>query len=344
MHPPQRFCTSCGKSCCAIRRPAWRISNSRSLPGASPVRNARPGPLRPYLEGRLRSDFDRWIAESVARHSPPLEFREIRRGVQALSSLYLERRAGADLSLRASDGAGKRAALATYYAPLHFLATCYALESLQSHPEMNDAARDVSRNSARPPPALHASGSGSYWSPRRIWDLGCGTGAVGAALARAFEPGLEVVGIDRSGFALREARHTYRALGVFARTRRGRIPTALPKPKAGDLWAFGFALNEFDQIARTATLSAIAEAVASGVVLFAIEPLAGPVTPWWNEWREALAPFGVETHLAKRSIARPEWLGRLDRASGLKHRVVGARFLAGPLRAAGESAPVDLIG
>ncbi len=258
----------------------------------------------------------------MARHSPPLEFREIRRGVQALSSLYLERRAGADLASRASEGAGKRAALATYYAPLHFLATCYALASLQTEPQAIGVA-------SWPAP------------PLRIWDLGCGTGAVGAALARAFEPSPEVMAIDRSGFALREARHTYRALGVFGRTRRGRLPTALPKPKAGDLWAFGFALNEFDETARAATLSALDEALSCGVLLFVIEPLAGPVTPWWKEWCEGLAPHGVEARLTKRSIARPEWLGRLDRASGLNHRVVGARFLAGPLPTARE---FDAIG
>ena len=45
---------------------------------------------------------------------------EVRRAVQALSSLYVERRASID-SGAAFSSAGKRAAFAMYFAPLHFL-------------------------------------------------------------------------------------------------------------------------------------------------------------------------------------------------------------------------------
>ena len=90
-------------------------------------RGDRLGPPVPYLEGTLRADFDAWLAATVARHSVDLEFRELRKGAQALSWLYVERRAEGDLAARAVDGRGKRAALASYYAPLHFLATQHAL-------------------------------------------------------------------------------------------------------------------------------------------------------------------------------------------------------------------------
>src|SRR5690606_25842124 len=50
---------------------------------SDPVRRARP---RPYLTGPLRAAFDAWLADTVARHSRELEFREIRKGLQALST------------------------------------------------------------------------------------------------------------------------------------------------------------------------------------------------------------------------------------------------------------------
>ena len=84
--------------------------------------------------------------------SPSSTFKEVRHGLQALSSLYVERRermaGGAAL-----DGAGKRAAFALYYGPMHFLLVREIVRAL----------------------ALRA--------PRRILDLGCGTGTAGAAWA-----------------------------------------------------------------------------------------------------------------------------------------------------------------
>ena len=64
--------------------------------------------------------LDSFHAALEARHLSELTFAEVRRALQALSSLYVERRErmadGAAL-----DGAGKRAAFALYYGPLHFL-------------------------------------------------------------------------------------------------------------------------------------------------------------------------------------------------------------------------------
>src|SRR6187549_1523528 len=73
---------------------------------------------------------------------------------RALSSAYVERRHAVASGL---DGAGKRAAFALYYAPLHFRATSHVLHAV---------------GAASPP-------------PRTIVDLGCGTGAAGAAWAHA---------------------------------------------------------------------------------------------------------------------------------------------------------------
>ena len=68
----------------------------------------------------LNDDFARWFEALEQRHLRNLNFSEIRRGVQALSSLYVSRRQRLDRN-SALDGAGKRAAFAMFYGPLHFL-------------------------------------------------------------------------------------------------------------------------------------------------------------------------------------------------------------------------------
>jgi SAM-dependent methyltransferase len=237
-----------------------------------------------------------------------LEFKEIRKGAQALSWLYVERRAGADLAARAVEGRGKRAALATYYAPLHFLATHYALAGI---------------------------GPSRFGAVRRVVDLGCGTGAAGAAVARMLDVA-DVVAIDRSGFALSEARHTYAAFGLLAQTKRALLPDAAPRPQAGDLWVLGWAVNELDAGARDGLGARVVGALQRGVRLLLLEPLAGGVSPWWAEWCSALGAHGVVDFESKTRIVQPEWIARLDRAAALDHRVVGARVLAGPLEPAAE--------
>ena len=84
----------------------------------------------PRLKEALRSAFDGWLSAATQRFASELRFSEIRKGVRSLSALYVERRSGADLAARAREGAGKRAALATYFAPLHFLAAHCTIESL----------------------------------------------------------------------------------------------------------------------------------------------------------------------------------------------------------------------
>ena len=259
--------------------------------------------IEPYLAGATRGAFDVWVEGAVARYSDGLEFREIRKGVQALSSLYVQRREGADLSARAIEGHGKRAALVTYYAPLHFLAAWHALAEL---------------------------GPERLGTPQRVWDLGCGSGGAGAAAALAVGAD-EVTGIDRSGFALGEARRTYAAFGLLGRTRRGRLPKAAPVPKRGELWVLGWAVNELEEEDRQGLFRTLCAALEAGVVMVLLEPLAGSAVPWWRSWAQALIDRGVTEGTLKRSLARPEWIAKLDRAAGLDHRVIGARVLAGPL-------------
>jgi SAM-dependent methyltransferase len=253
------------------------------------------------LPDDVRRRFDAWLAAEIEREKP-LGVREIRQGVRALSALYVEERGRGELARRAVGGAARRAALATYYAPLHFLVAFAAGAALLG---------------ARP-------------APRRVLDLGCGTGAAGAAAALATDGAAAVLAVDRSPWALGRARRTYAAFGLAARTRRGALPAALPGLRAGDLAVLGWAVNELGAEARAHLLSALARGVARGARLLLLEPLAAAASPWWDEAAARLATAGVRATLFKRALERPAWIETLDAAAGLDHRTLGARVLAGP--------------
>src|SRR4249920_3711800 len=137
------------------------------------------------MSARPSIDVDAWYAALEARHLASLTFQEVRRALQALSSLYVERRERLVLGA-ALEGAGKRAAFALFYGPLHFLTVREVVRAL---------------GAAEPP-------------PRELLDLGCGTGAAGAAWALEARGKTEVHGVDRSGWAAGEARWTLRRLGL----------------------------------------------------------------------------------------------------------------------------------
>jgi SAM-dependent methyltransferase len=255
-----------------------------------------------YLEGALRRSFDAWLDAAVARYQPPLRPSEIGRGLRALSSLYVERRGGSDLGRRSREGVAKRAAFATYFAPMHFLTTWHALGQLE------------------PPLA----------SVKRVVDLGCGTGAVGAAAALACPDTPRLLGVDASGWALGEARHTWDAFGLQARAVRRRLPSRQPELRAGDLAVLGWFVNELDTVARERLLATLVRARRRGAGVLLLEPLARRVAPWWEEGVRGL---GADTQDHELHIAceRPERVADLDVASGLDHRVLGARVcLAAP--------------
>ena len=74
---------------------------------------------------------ERFIAALLDRHAAPLRRSEFLKAIRALSARYVERRATlADRS--PLDSAGKRAAFAAYYAPLHYLTVGHILDALGS--------------------------------------------------------------------------------------------------------------------------------------------------------------------------------------------------------------------
>ena len=241
--------------------------------------------------------FDAWIVALEARHLADLTFPEVSRALRALSSTYVERRGrlgeGAALA-----GAGKRAAFALFYAPLHYL-----------------LVREIAR-------ALPGASAG----PGTLVDLGCGTGASGAAWALAAARPPSIVAIDRHQWALGEAAWTCRRFDLAARTVRGDAADArLPKPPCRVLAAF--ALNELPDAARDALLTRLVARAAGGDQLLVVEPLAGFVARWWSRWRDRVVEAGGRADEWRFRLPLPAIVAKLDRATGLDHREITGRSL-----------------
>jgi len=239
----------------------------------------------------------RWLAALETRHRADLQFKELRHALQALSSLYVERRERIG-SGAAFDGAGKRAAFALYYGPVHFF-----------------LVRDIVRalGAAEPPPAT-------------VGDLGCGTGAAGAAWALEAAGGPFVDGVDRSAWAATEARLTLRALGLRGRVWHGdALGHCLPDRRSAIVAAF--TVNELSADSRLRLLPALVAAAGRGNRVLVVEPLARRSIPWWSEWARAFADAGGAEAEWRFPSSLPESLAALGKAAGLDPREGGGRSL-----------------
>jgi len=232
------------------------------------------------------------------RHLAELTFAEVRRALQALSSVYVERRermaGGAAL-----EGAGKRAAFALYYGSMHFLLVREIVRAL--------------------PPEARAS--------RRVLDLGCGTGAAGAAWALECEPKARVEGVDRSGWAVAEARWTLARFGIDGRATRADAATA-PLPGAGAGVLAAFTANELPEEPRGRLLGRLLDAARRGSAVLVVEPIARRVNPWWPEWADAVRAAGGREDEWRLRPELPERLALLGKAAGLDSRELTGRSLA----------------
>jgi len=240
---------------------------------------------------------DPWLAALEARHLADLTFPEVARSLRALSATYVERRdrlrEGAALS-----GAGKRAAFALFYGPIHYLLVERIVRELP----------------------------GATAGAAQLVDLGCGTGAAGAAWARACARKPQIVGVDRHPWALAEAAWTYRELGFRARTIRADAATvALPKPPV--LLLAAFALNELTDAARQTLLDRFLERAKRGDRVLVVEPLAGFVARWWDAWKRSFKDAGGRADEWRFQAELPPIVGKLDRAAGLDHRELTGRTL-----------------
>ena len=249
--------------------------------------------------------FEQWVAALEQRHLANLRLPELTRALRALSSAYVERRhtvgRGGPL-----DSAGKRAAFALFYAPLHFLTATYV---------------------------IHALDEGVAPAPSSVLDIGCGTGAAGAAWAVARGGVPTVIGIDRHPWAVDEARWTYRMLELKGSARQGDI-ARVPRLKSGSGVIAAYVLNELSPDVRTRVLEQLLAATEQGVRVLILEPVARGVAPWWDDAAAQALKSGGRLDEWRFRAHLPPLLSTLDKAAGLDHRELTVRSIWLPGRAA----------
>jgi SAM-dependent methyltransferase len=252
---------------------------------------------------------ERWLTALEARHFSNLTFQEVSRSLRALSATYVEKR-GRIREGAALSGAGKRAAFALFYGPLHYL-----------------LVREIVRAIAGPEGAgSQPSGGAALAGPPTLIDLGCGTGAAGAAWAEAGGV-TQVVGIDINPWTLTEAAHTYRDFGLRARTVRGDVASAV-LPKSPALILAAFTVNELSDESRAIMLARLLDrAQRGGDRVLIVEPLARTATPWWPKWEQAFAAAGGRADEWRFRAELPPIVAKLDRAAGLRHSELTGRTL-----------------
>lgn len=251
--------------------------------------------------------FDAWVAALEERHLTDLTFPEVSRALRALSFSYVERRTPArnrgGAVQGALSGAGKRAAFALFYGPLHFML-------------VDRVVARVDRSAA----------NNLRVSTRTLIDLGCGTGAAGAAWAR--RAGIaRVLGIDRNTWALAEAAQTYRLFGLRAETRKGEVARVRP-PQGPTALIAAFVLNELPESDRDALLHLLLRrAKTRGDAVLIVEPIARSIAPWWRKWAGAFEDAGGSSAEWRFDVELPDIVRKLDRAAGLNHRELTGRTL-----------------
>jgi SAM-dependent methyltransferase len=268
----------------------------------------------------------RWLALAEQRYLADLTRPELGRALRALSSCYVERR-GKLGSGHALEGRGKRAAFALYYAPLHFLIVGEIARAIAAPKPAQPDPPSPSASARQAPPS--ASARQALTKPGRtggavVFDLGCGTGAAGAAWALA--TGAEVRGSDVNPWAVTEAEWTYRTVGVSGTARRGNV-SDLRLPSQPSTILAAFVVNELPTPDRAAALERLVDAARKGYQVVVVEPIAKKVTPWWGEWERAFLPVGGRTQEWRFRVALPRLLRDLDKSAGLDHRELTARTL-----------------
>jgi hypothetical protein len=263
----------------------------------------------PSLEG--------WLERLDARHRNAFESREFLKAVRALSARYVERREA--LPNRAVfDSAGKRAAFAAFYGPLHFLTTREVVRGIGA------GARDITT----------------------IVDLGCGTGAASAAWALECPSRPAVIGIDRDRWALGEAADTWRHFGLAGRPIQGdlagrgatrllrsalRRASGSGSPRHIGILA-AWTINEMNEAARDRLLPELVAAVRSGASILVLEPLARLAAPWWDNWTSSFLQNDPGSRFARNDTWRvqtplPPTLAETSEAAGFRREALTARSL-----------------
>jgi len=253
--------------------------------------------------------IDEWIAAVIERHTASLTRPEFLKSIRALSARYVERRSTLD-ERSALDSAGKRAAFAAFYAPLHFLTVRAIVQQLMV--TESTPARRIDT----------------------IVDLGCGTGVAGAALALSYSKAPRLEGVDLHPWAVDEARWTWRTLGLSGTARRGALEQRLSAPRgprtAVDSTALvcGWSLNELPTPKRTLAIDALMDLASRGASVLVVEPVARRLVPWWDAFASRAVGAGGRSDEWRFPPALPPALADLDEAAGFDREALSARSVS----------------
>jgi len=250
--------------------------------------------------------LDGWLSALRERHRSSLTSAEFLKALRALSARYVERRTTLPQQ-SPLDSAGKRAAFAAFYAPLHFL-----------------TAREV----VRALPGLSSSAD-------LVVDLGCGTGAASAAVALEHTRWPDLAGVDLHPWAVTETRWTWQQLGLHGTVRRLNLVTAAQqlinsrrkKPTSHTTVILAWSVNELPVQDRQRLLPILLELPARNANVLVIEPLARSAVPWWDEWAHAIVAARGRADEWRFDIALPPELAAIDEAAGFQRETLGARTL-----------------
>jgi Methyltransferase small domain len=257
-----------------------------------------------------------WVAALVDRHTRAFTRPEFLKAIRALSARYVERHA--NLARRpVTDTAGKRAAFAAFYAPLHLLTTRAIVSAL------GDAIAPVDR----------------------VIDLGCGTGAASAGWALTGDARPQIQGVDRDAWSLTEAAWNWRHLGLSGRTSRGDLVRAAedsasrpPRDRAGRVgFLLGWSANELVTDERQRLFVALMAGLDRGDSVLVIEPIARAALPWWNDWADAFTARGGRADEWKLPPSLPPMLADLDEAAGFRRESLSGRSLLAQGLARGQA-------
>jgi hypothetical protein len=241
--------------------------------------------------------FPEWLDALAARHLADLRVPEVTRALRALSSAYVERRQALARGA-ALDSRGKRAAFSLFYAPLHFMLVRHVVMQLGANVP----------------------------APSSIADLGCGTGAAGAAWAVASNGAPRVLGLDRHPWAVEEARWTYARLRLDGQARQADVARFRP-PRGNSAIVAAYVLNELPEPAREPLVRTLLAAGCAGTRVLILEPISRAVTPWWDDVADRARRGGGRTDEWRIALDLPPLLALFDKAAGLNHREVKARSI-----------------
>ena len=244
-------------------------------------------------------NVDQWLDALEERHLADLTVPEVTRALRALSSCYVERREKLATG-GALDGAGKRAAFALFYGPQHFF-----------------IVREILRQ------VLDATSGPRY---THVVDLGCGTGAAGAAAA--LECGAaSIEGWDLNPWAVREANWTYQALGLKGHARTVNLSQSKIRARPGTLIVAAYSINELPDPGRHEILSQVKDAHLRGAGVLVVEPIGRRVNRWWDDWANVFRASGGRADDWRFPTALPRRQRAIAKGAGLEVQELTARSI-----------------